>query len=226
MLIGQGTEYYPYIYEHVGLLPWMYDSIAFLRSRKPREIASFETITRPLEPSLWAITIGFTFLVFMSLYTFQKLWSNLTGQQFRQDQIFQGNPAQQWRKELRTCVKNLCFTDLSLAFIFMKKVPPGWFRRDGFTHSKKLLLIFWLVMGNFILKGYSSTLLSNLVRIDYEKTIESYDDADKSGLKFLVPIFEGFLEEFISGNPYLSRMVGKFLRYPFEDFGSPWYEER
>ena len=105
MLIGQGTEYYPYIYEHVGLLPWMYDSIAFLRSRKPREIASFETLTRPLEPSLWALTIGFTWLVFLSLYTFQKLWSNLTGQQLRQDQIFQGNPAQQWRKELRTCVK-------------------------------------------------------------------------------------------------------------------------
>ena len=102
MIIGQGTEFYSYAYERIGYLPWMYDSIAFLRSRKPREIASFETLTRPLEPSLWALTIGFTCLVFMSLYTFQKLWSNLTGQQSSQDQIFQGNPALQRCKELRT----------------------------------------------------------------------------------------------------------------------------
>ena len=105
MIIGQGTELYDYAYERIGYLPWMYDSILYLRSRKPREIASFETLTRPLEASLWALTIGFTCLVFLSLYTFQKLWSNLTGQKFPQDQIFKGNLAQQWCKELRIYVK-------------------------------------------------------------------------------------------------------------------------
>ena len=80
-------------------------------------------------------------------------------------------------------------------------------------------------MGNFILMGYSCTLLSNLVRIDYEKTIESYDDVDKSGLKFLLVIADG-MEEWISAHPKLRRMEGKFLRHTYEEYGAAWYEER
>ena len=119
-------------------------------------------------------------------------------------------------------------SDLSLAFIFVDEpVPPAWFLRDGFTHSRKLVLIFWLVMGNFILMGYSSTLLSNLVRIEYENTIESYDDVEKSGLKFLIPMFDGF-EGFIETHPYLSKMSGgdNFIFHSYEEVGGPWYDER
>ena len=80
-------------------------------------------------------------------------------------------------------------------------------------------------MGNFILMGYSCTLLSNLVRIDYEKTIESYDDVNKSGLKFLLVIADG-MEEWISAHPKLRRMEGRFLRHTYEEYGAAWYEER
>ena len=90
VIIGQATEIYSYLFERIGFLPPMYDSIAYLRSRKPQEIASYETLIRPLEPSLWAITIGFIALVFMSLFTIQKVWSNLTGQPLPQSHIFQG----------------------------------------------------------------------------------------------------------------------------------------
>ena len=68
----------------------MYSKSWFLRSKKPEEIASFETLVRPLEPSLWAFTTGFTILIFISLYTVQRLWSNLIGQQIPQGHLFQG----------------------------------------------------------------------------------------------------------------------------------------
>ena len=105
-------------------------------------------------------------------------------------------------------------------------VPYSWFQREGFTHSRKLLLIFWLVMGDFILLGYKGTLLSNLVQTRYENSIESYDDVEKAGLKFLVPKFRGS-EEWIEAHPHLSRMemAGNLIRYPLEQAGSEWWTQ-
>ena len=118
------------------------------------------------------------------------------------------------------------FEDFSLAFILIDEtVPYGWFQRDGFTNSRKLLLIFWLVMGHFILLGYKGTLLSNLVQIRYEDSIESYDDAEESGLKWLLPEFEGAAELF-AAHPFWSRMTHKIIMHPVSEAGSEWIEQR
>ena len=114
--------------------------------------------------------------------------------------------------------------DFCIALIWRRKVPHGWYHRDGFTHSRKLLLLFWLVMGNFILLGYKGTLLSNLIRIQYERPIESYDDAVKSGLKFLLHEFSGS-EEWIDAHPYISQMANNLIRFPIWQAVSEWFTE-
>ena len=118
------------------------------------------------------------------------------------------------------------FSDFTVAFIFIEEtVPYGLFQREGFLHSRKLLLIFWLVMGNFILVGYKGTLLSNLVKIEYESTINSYDDLDKSGLKYL--FYDcGYCADFINAHTQLNVMINKILWHAPRDLGSDWYEER
>ena len=140
----------------------MYSQAWFLRSKKPQEIASFETLLRPMEPSLWAFTMGFSVLIFISLYKIQKFWCNLKGQKMPQGHLFQGK---------NTCISVsagsaiyvfiflkitliLIFSlDFNLTFIWIDEpVPYSWFHKDGFTHSRKLLLLFWLVMGDFIKK--------------------------------------------------------------------------
>lgn len=74
----------------VSFLPWMYPRYWYLRSGKPQEIASFETLILPMEPSLWAFTAGFTILVFVSLHVILQLWSNLTGKKIPDGHLFQG----------------------------------------------------------------------------------------------------------------------------------------
>ena len=68
-----------------------------------------------------------------------------------------------------------------------ESVPHEWFHRAGFKRARKLLLILWLVLGNFLLMGYSGTLLTSLVKIRYEDAIDTLYDLEKSGLPFLLP---------------------------------------
>ena len=48
------------------------------------------------------------------------------------------------------------------------------------------LLFIWLFLGNVLFMAYKSTLLSTLIPIRYEKTLETLDDLDKSGLGLLI----------------------------------------
>ena len=43
-----------------------------------------------------------------------------------------------------------------------------------------------MVLGNILTLGYKTTLLSSLIPIRYEDTIDSMDDLDKSGLPLLI----------------------------------------
>ena len=61
-----------------------------------------------------------------------------------------------------------------------------WLFRDGFK-TRKIILLKWLALGNFLTLGYMSTLLSQLVAIRYENPLDTIDDMDKSGLPLLIP---------------------------------------
>ena len=124
------------------------------------------------------------------------------------------------------CISIETFSDFCLAiFLIDESVPSSWFQREGFSHSRKLLLIFWLVMGNFILMGYKGTLLSNLVKIRYEDTLETRADLIRSGKKILQFEFPGS-DAWAAMDPFFSQMAGKIIWYPPSEEGSEWFEER
>ena len=69
-----------------------------------------------------------------------------------------------------------------------KSLPHRYFhRRVFFKHSRMFLLFTWLFLGNVLSMAYKSTLLSTLIPIRYEKTLDTIDDLDKSGLGLLIP---------------------------------------
>ena len=68
-----------------------------------------------------------------------------------------------------------------------KTLPLRWFHRRGFKHSRMFLLFTWLFLGNVLSLAYKSTLLSTLIPIRYEKTLDAIEDLDKSGLRVLIP---------------------------------------
>ena len=65
-------------------------------------------------------------------------------------------------------------------------LPHNWFIRRGFKHSRLFLLFTWLFLGHFVSRAYKSTLLSTLIPIRYEKTLDTIEDLDKSGLPLLI----------------------------------------
>ena len=49
------------------------------------------------------------------------------------------------------------------------------------------MILKWIVLGNILTLGYKTTLLSSLIPIRYEDTIESLEDLDKSELPLILP---------------------------------------
>ena len=76
---------------------------------------------------------------------------------------------------------------LALMVLIDESVPQRWIYREGFTHSRKFILLQWLLYGSVLLWGYKCVLLSTLVPIRYEQTIESLYDLDKSKLQLVLP---------------------------------------
>ena len=77
---------------------------------------------------------------------------------------------------------DVCLTN----FLFDESKPAQWFNRPGFTHSRKLLVLVWLFMGNFLLMGYKSNLRSSLIAINYEDKLKTLDDVAESGLPLMI----------------------------------------
>ena len=60
-----------------------------------------------------------------------------------------------------------------------------WIQRPGFG-VRKAVILKWIVLGNILTLGYKTTLLSSLIPIRYEDTIDSMTDLDKSGLPLIM----------------------------------------
>ena len=89
--IGIGQTYFAlYIYEMVDYLHFMYEHEYFLASRKPQQIASYDTIVHPFDIYVWGFTFTTIIAQFILLLITQNLWSYATGKPNPQDYIFQG----------------------------------------------------------------------------------------------------------------------------------------
>ena len=61
-----------------------------------------------------------------------------------------------------------------------------WIQRPGFG-IRKAVILKWIVLGNLLTLGYKTTLLSSLIPIRYEDTINNMNDLDTSGLPLILP---------------------------------------
>ena len=66
-----------------------------------------------------------------------------------------------------------------------KKRQNKWIDREGFI-TRKILILKWIFLGNVLTMGYKCTLLSTLIPIRYESTIDTLSDLDQSGLPLVV----------------------------------------
>ena len=83
--------------------------------------------------------------------------------------------------------------------IIPKKRSNKWIQRPGFS-IRKVVILKWIVLGNVLTLAYKANLLSSLIPIRYEDTIDSMRDLDKSGLPMIL-VKGTFLTKYFSEDP-------------------------
>ena len=104
-----------------------------------------------------------------------------------------------------------------MSSVLEEDVSEKWINRRGFTHSRKFLILLWLMLGNVLLMSYKSNLRANLVAITYKKPIDSIEDMEESGLPLLFCEGCGYKEGFaIDPRPAMNRLGEKAIMYPYD----------
>ena len=78
------------------------------------------------------------------------------------------------------------------------------------------LLFIWLFLGNVLSMAYKSTLLSTLIPIRYEKTLDTIEGLEKSGLGLLIA--GGTVLQWLAATdprPSMGRIIDRSEIYPF-----------
>ena len=78
------------------------------------------------------------------------------------------------------------------------------------------MILKWIFLGNILTMGYKCTLLSCLLPIRYEATINTLSDLDQSGLPLLIPR-DTTLHHFVKNDPrsIMKRTYNKSVLYVF-----------
>ena len=111
------------------------------------------------------------------------------------------------------------FSDFSIvvSLLIEEGVSETWFNRIGFIHSRKFLILLWLMLGNILLMSYKGNLRANLVAITYKKPIDSIQDMEESGLPLLFCTGCGYKESFAADpRPAMNRLAEKAIMYKYD----------
>ena len=87
---------------------------------------------------------------------------------------------------------------------------------------RKAIILKWMVLGSILTMAYKSTLLSSLIPIRYEATIDTLDDMDKSGLPLLI-IQQTTFHKLIASDPReaMKQVYKRSILFPYSPT-EPW----
>ena len=110
----------------------------------------------------------------------------------------------------------IIFLDLLISTEFIpKRKRTHWIEREGFK-IRKVLILKWLFLGNVITMAYKSNLLSSLVTIRYERTIDSLKDLLDSDMGVLLPNNTAVHKMFASDPRSIMKKIYKISHvYPY-----------
>ena len=212
----------------VDNLPWMSVYEWPIENIKPKEVASFATLMDPFDDFSWAFVFGAVVVEFVILIIMQLVWSHVAEKSTPKDFVYQGEKLIRYRLEYLCRYKMYMFADwlLSTFILIGQSLSQDWLFREGFK-TRRIILLKWLVLANFLTLGYMSTLLSQLVAIKYENPIDTIDDLDKSGLPLLIPGGTG-IENMIANDPKpaVKRIYSRSLIHPLNGSYYPsWVDD-
>ena len=106
-----------------------------------------------------------------------------------------------------------------------KKRSNKWIKRPGFS-IRKVVILKWIVLGNVLTLAFKANLLSSLIPIRYEDTIDSVTDLYKSGLPIILS--EGFfITKYFREDPseMTTQILKRAIMAPFQYPPPKWQLE-
>ena len=83
--------------------------------------------------------------------------------------------------------------------------------RPGFA-VRKVVILKWIFLGNILTMAYKTTLLSSLIPIQYENTIDNMKDLDDSGKSLIMAKASTFYEHVSSDQrPFMRRILNRSI---------------
>ena len=97
-----------------------------------------------------------------------------------------------------------------------KRRLKKWIQRPGFG-IRKVAILKWIVLGNFLTLAYKKSLLASLIPIRYEDTIDNLYDLDKSGLPMFL-VAGNSVTDHIRGDPreMTTRIYKRAIVVPYQ----------
>ena len=190
-----------------------------MASQKPISITTYDTIIIPFDKYVWVFTICSIIAEFILLIAMQNVWSFMTGTNNPDDFIFEGGffPFFDRLNNKYEQISDICIS----TELISKGVLNRWIQRPGFE-VRKVLIHKWIILGTLLHIAYESTLLSSLVPIRYEDTIDSITDLDSSGLPLML-WKGGSLQKHISADtrPPMRRIYNRSILVSLDKDGMP-----
>ena len=114
------------------------------------------------------------------------------------------------------------FSDFFLSTeLIPKRRLKKWIQRPGFG-TRKAAILKWIFLGNVLTMAYKKSLLSSLIPIRYEDTINSIDDLDKSGLPLMLGMGSKFHRQISSDSrPIMRRIFNRSILVTLDKNGIP-----
>ena len=126
-------------------------------------------------------------------------------------------------------------SDIISAFVFClgavidEAQEDKYIARRSCSGARKLLIMKWMIVGFFFTMCYKSYMRAMMIKIDYEKTIDTIDDMLKSEIPIMMTNSSPTLPMLLANDPRskMKALANKFEFYEMEDGGiSPdWIEK-
>ena len=200
MGIGQ-PNFADYRYRIVDYLTAMNMYEYIMASKKPEKVASFDTIIYPFDTYSWLCIIFSILAEFLILIFAQNLWSYMYSSTNPEDYIYQ---------------------DFFIATAFFpRRKLITWIQRPGYG-TRRGMILKWIVLGSVLIMAYKSILLSSLVPIRYEATIDTLEDMEQSGLPLLILKSTAF-QKLIASDPRdtMKQVYKRSILFPYSP-AEPW----
>ena len=154
----------------------------------PETTLNYATMFKPFDNYIWAliaISLISVILTFLVIDKVSALWMrNSTKNSFFQST--KKHMLHQVVSEFNAILSFLVFF-MSIGPIIDESLDNKFVHITTSAKARQVLLVKWIVLGFCLTACYKSVLLSEMVNIGYEKTIDSVEDALVSGKLFVVP---------------------------------------